>query len=189
MNRYMGETWQTWWFPKVSQTAVRNKRGFILKKTFLYSTWHPFRRHLLARQLETLAGTFAVGHTSHIHKAGPSCTFIKDPCGTWAADEWVFAGRQCEITRLLFFIAISAKHYPLAHTSRFLRDRMPIRCHPDWQLPSKSTSLATFSIVVFPFLLVFPQAPSLTSISFLHVIYFYFTSQRSGEELRSRVEH
>lgn len=123
MNHYMGETWQTWWFPKVSQTAVWNERGFILKKTFLYSTWHHFRRHSLSHsQLDI--------HHTYI-QPGPVALFIKGPCGTRAADEWVFAGRQCEITRLLFFIAVSAKRYPRAHTPRLSRDRTPI-LPPSW---------------------------------------------------------
>lgn len=73
--------------------------------------WRVSLRHSLAHsQLDI--------HHTYI-QPGPAALFIKDPCGTRAADEWVFAGRQCEITRLLFFITVSAKRYPRAHTPDF----------------------------------------------------------------------
>lgn len=54
-------------------------------------------------------------HHTYIPITGHSHILIKDAGSTWAADEWAAAGRKCEITWLLFFLAVFAKHYPRKH--------------------------------------------------------------------------
>lgn len=124
-------------FPKqpygIKGTLFWRKHFFTALDTVSDATcWRVSLRHSLAHsQLDI--------HHTYI-QPGTVALFIKDPCGTRAADEWVFAGRQCEITRLLFFIAVSAKRYSRAHTPRLLRDRVPI-LPPSWLT-------ATFQIYV-----------------------------------------
>lgn len=186
MNHYMGETWQTWWLPKVSQTAVRNKKG-------LYSEENIALQHLTPFQTP-LAGASAWDTRWHVH----SWTYITHTYNraqshfssrTHAAHEQLMSGCLQVGSARSLGCYFSPPSLPNVTHVRTHPDFCATACRfcrrPDWQLPSKST----FPIVVFPFLLVFPQAPSLTSNSFLHVIYFYFISQRCGEELRSRVEH
>lgn len=114
-----------------------------------------------------LTGTFTVGHTSHIHATGHSRIFIKGSCSARASDEWVFAGRQREMTLLLFFIAVDAKHYP--------RKRAQL-IHSTVYVPAVHLTdilLCSPSRAIFPFLIphfLSPRARCLASSTFLRVI-------------------
>ncbi len=70
------------------------------------------KHHLRRCSVETLTRlAHSWTYITHIYTIGYSHILSKDTYSTGAADEWVFAGRQCESTQLLFFMAVSAKHY------------------------------------------------------------------------------
>lgn len=80
-----------------------------------------------------------------MHTTGHSHLLTKDIYSTWAADEWVFAGRQCEITQLLFF---NAKHCQHKHALLPHRTALPV-CDNSFAL-SYHSSLLIFSICFCP---------------------------------------